>query len=102
MGASVIGNNLLINEYSRRLATNLEQIRITIITHGGKILLYSLSISFKVFINLTMGASVIGDNLLINEYSRRLATNLEQIRITIISHGGKILLYSLSNSFKFS
>ena len=52
-----------INRYSMRLVTVMEQIMISIMSHKGKVVLYSLSILLKVFKNLTMGTSVEGGNL---------------------------------------
>ena len=48
----------------RRFATNIKHTVIVIISQRGNDLLHTLSISPNVFMKLTMGASVMDDNLL--------------------------------------
>ena len=59
------------------LAAHMKNIVITIISQMGMNILYSLSISYNLFMKLMMGTSVMGGNLLI--------TKLDFVIVTFVS-----------------
>ena len=65
----------------------MEQMVITMISQRGKILLYALSMFFRVSMKLTMGTSVIGGNLL---------------RIKSRFHFGKVIKSKIGHNFEFN